>query len=91
MLTFRDGTTPAEVAAVTAGLAGLPAQIPEIRGYQFGPDLGINADNADYVVIADFDSVDAYVVYRDHPAHRAVIADTIRPILASRATVQYAT
>jgi hypothetical protein len=89
MLTFVDGATPAQIAAVGDALATLPAAIPGIRDYRFGPDLGINADNCDYVVVADFDSVDDYVAYRDHPSHQRVIAEAIRPILASRATVQY--
>ena len=34
-------------------------------------------------------SVDDYLVYRDHPAHLAVIAERIRPILGSRAAAQF--
>ena len=67
-----------------------PGQIPEIRDYRFGPDLGINEGNHQYAVVADFDSVDDYLVYRDHPAHLTVIAEAIRPILAARAAVQFA-
>jgi hypothetical protein len=40
-------------------------------------------------VVADFASIDAYLAYRDHPAHQAVLADRIRPILAARAAVQF--
>ena len=40
-------------------------------------------------MVADFDDADGYRVYRDHPAHVAVIAERIRPILAGRAAVQY--
>jgi hypothetical protein len=90
VLTFREGTAAAEIDAVTEALAGLPARIPEIRDYRFGPDLGIDDGNHDYVVVADFESPEDYAVYRDHPAHRAVLADAIRPILASRAAAQYA-
>lgn len=89
MLTFAQGTTAQQVAAVAEGLASLPEQIPEIRGYRFGPDLGLNADNCDFAVVADFDSVAGYLVYRDHPAHRAVFGDRIRPILVARSTVQF--
>lgn len=89
MLTFAAGTTPEQVAAVAAALATLPVHIPEIREYRFGPDLGINTENCDFVVVADFDSVEDYLVYCDHPAHEAAITDAIRPILATRATAQY--
>jgi hypothetical protein len=61
----------------------------EIRDYRFGPDLGVNEGNADFVVVADFDSLDDYLVYCDHPDHRAVVNETIRPLLADRTAVQY--
>jgi hypothetical protein len=86
---FSEGATDEQVAAVSEGLAGLPAQIPEIGDYHFGPDLGLNEGNHHFAVVADFASVDDYLVYRDHPAHQAVLAERIRPILASRAAVQY--
>jgi hypothetical protein len=89
VLTWREGTPVASIAAVSDALATLPAQIPELRDYRFGPDLGLAADNCDFVVVADFASVEGYLAYRDHPAHQAVLADVIRPILAARSAVQY--
>lgn len=86
---FRDDATDEQIAAVTEGLAALPAQIPEIGAYRIGPDLGLNEGNHHYAVVADFESIDGYLAYRDHPAHQAVLAARIRPILASRAAVQY--
>ncbi len=88
--TFRDDVTPEQIAAMTEGLAGLPGQIPEILDYRVGPDLGISDGNHHYAVVADFDSVNAYLAYRDHPAHLAVIVELIRPIVVSRVAVQLA-
>ena len=45
--------------------------------------------NADFAVVADFDDAAGYLVYRDDPAHRRIIAEYLRPILASRAAVQF--
>ena len=70
---FHEDATDDQIAAVTRGLETLPGLIPEIADYRVGPDAGINE----------------YLVYRDHPAHLGVIAEHIRPILASRAAVQY--
>ena len=42
-------------------------------------------------MVADFDDVEGHVIYRDHPAHRAVIAERIAPIVAERVAVQYET
>jgi hypothetical protein len=86
---WTPDATEAAKAAVADGLAGLPAVIDAIRGFRIGPDAGINEGNYDYVVVADFDDLAGYLVYRDHPAHRAVLAERIRPILAERAAIQY--
>jgi len=90
VLTFREGTTAAEIDAVADALRALPGEIGFIRDYRVGSDLGIDDGNGQFVVVADFASPADYEVYRDHPAHRAVLAEVIRPILAARAAAQYA-
>jgi Stress responsive A/B Barrel Domain len=89
VLTFKEGTSAGEIAAVSEALAALPGEIGVIRDYRVGPDLEIDDGNSHFVVVADFASPADYAVYRDHPAHRAVLAEVIRPILASRAAAQY--
>jgi Stress responsive A/B Barrel Domain len=86
---FRADATDDQIAAVTEGLEALPGVIPEIREYRVGRDLGLNEGNHQYAVVADFETEADYVVYRDHPAHLAVIAERIRPILVTRAAVQF--
>jgi hypothetical protein len=87
-LTWTNDATDTDVAAVRAALAALPEQIPEIRAYTFGSDLGLVDGNADFAIVADFDDVDAWHRYERHPAHQAALTDRIRPILAARAAVQ---
>jgi hypothetical protein len=89
MLRWKPEATAAERLAVQAGLADLPGVIPELRGYEIGSDAGISEGNFDLVIVADFDDVDGYLVYRDHPDHQTVIRERIRPILADRAAVQH--
>jgi hypothetical protein len=89
MFEFTEGTTDEQIAAMTAGLETLPGLIPEIREYHVGPDLGLNEGNHRYAVVADFATEADYLTYRDHPAHLAVIAERVRPILATRAAVQF--
>ena len=91
MFRWTPDTTPADVSAIAEGLGGLPAAIPEIRDYRFGDDAGINAGNYDFVVVADFESADDYLVYRDDPLHRALIAERIAGHVAERAAVQFHT
>lgn len=86
---WSEDATDAQKAAVVDGLRALPGLIGEIRAYRIGADAGLAEGNADFAVVADFDDVDGYLVYRDHPEHQRVIAERIRPILASRAAVQY--
>ncbi len=89
VFSWRDGTTQEQVSAVAAVLAELPEQIPAIRRYEFGPDAGLDQANADFAVVAAFEDIGGYLVYRDHPAHRKVIEDYINPIVASRSRVQF--
>ncbi len=91
MVLFRwiDGADDESKAAVAAGLRALPEVIDTIRDYRFGADAGVNDGNYDYAVVADFDDEAGYVVYRDHPAHRQLIAERIAPLLEERVAVQY--
>ena len=89
MFTFRDGTTPDQVDTVDAALETLPGLIEEIRAYTFGRDLALAEGTWDYVVVADFDTIETYMAYSGHPDHRAVIDDVIRPIIASVQRVQF--
>lgn len=89
LLTLKDDTTEAQRRQLLDGLATLPASIPTIRRYSYGVDAGINDGNSHIVAVGDFDDVEGYLVYRDHPAHRQVVERHILPVLASRAAVQY--
>lgn len=89
MFTWADDVDDAHIDAVGAGLDGLPGRIPEIARYAHGRDLGVNEGSYDYVVVADFELIDDYLVYRDHPVHLGVIRDLIAGRVAARAAVQY--
>jgi len=87
---WNPDTPPAAVEAFASGLGGLPALIPEIRSYRFGPDAGLGMSaNADFAVVADFDDADGYAAYARHPAHQDVIVQLLRPIVADRLSVQF--
>jgi len=83
-----EGTTPEQVAAAAEALRALPAQIPSLRSYAVGPDLGLGPDRWDFAVVAEFEDAAGYHAYVDHPAHQAVAMDHIAPIRAERAHVQ---
>lgn len=83
-----EGTTPDQVKAVVDALEALPAQIPTIRSYAVGPDLGLGEGRWDFAVVASFEDARGYHGYVDHPAHREVADNVIAPIRAERAHVQ---
>ncbi|WP_425582103.1 Dabb family protein [Streptosporangium fragile] len=89
LFTWAQEATEEQRARVAEELGKLPGVIAEIRSYTIGPDAGVNPGNHQFAVVADFADVDDYLVYRDHPAHQAVIAEHVKPILASRAAVQF--
>jgi len=89
MLRWNDTVTDADIAATSAALDSLPAAIAEIAVYRHGPDLGLGPTNHDYSIVGDFESVDDYLVYRDHPEHQQVIADHITGRVSDRVAVQF--
>ncbi|HUY52008.1 MAG TPA: Dabb family protein [Streptosporangiaceae bacterium] len=89
LFTWTEDATEAQKHALTGELRKLPDMIDAIRRYHVGPDAGINAGNCDFAVVADFEDADGYRTYRDHPLHRAVVADYVTPIVAQRFAVQY--
>lgn len=89
MFTWKAQATPEQKQRVLTELRALPALMTGMRAYQTGPDAGLTAGNYDLAVVADFDDVSSYLAYRDHPAHRAVIEESILPIRQDRASVQF--
>jgi hypothetical protein len=86
---FRPDTTAEQRQAALDGLHALPGQIPEIREYHVGADLGLRDGNFDLAVVALFDDEAGWRTYLDHPAHVAVASGLIRPFAAGRASVQF--
>lgn len=88
MFTWKPETTAEQKGLVSAELAKLPPLLNGLRSYSFGADAGLNEGNTDFVVVADFDDVDAYVGYRDHPEHVKVATQVIGPLVARRMAAQ---
>ena len=89
MFRWTPEATQEQKQRVTTELARLPALVPTLRAYHLGADLGLNPGNFDFAVAADFDDAEGYLAYRDHPEHRAIVAEFIQPIVTERAAVQY--
>jgi hypothetical protein len=89
MFTWKPEATDAQKKQVASELSRLPGLVPSIRAYAMGTDIGINDGNWDFAVSGDFDDVVGYTAYRDDPTHQAIIAEHIKPIIATRAAVQF--
>ena len=89
MFKWKDDVTAEQLAAFVEGLKELGEGIDTVRGFAYGDDIGINEGNHDLCVTVDFDDEAGYAVYRDDADHQAFIAAKVRPILASRAGVQF--
>jgi hypothetical protein len=81
----------ADVDGLLDALRSLPAQVPELRSYVVGRDAGLAEGNATVAVVADVDDEAGWRAYTDHPAHRRIIAERIRPHLVARTAVQHVT
>ena len=89
MFRWADDVDPQHAAAVSAGLDSLPPQIDVIRSFRHGVDAGAVAGNYDYVLVAEFESVDDFLTYRNHPVHQEFVAALIATQAKDRAAVQY--
>ena len=69
LLRWADDVPEDHVEQVRSGLDALPPQIPQIRSFLHGSDVGVSEGNYDYVVVADFDNVGDWRLFREHPAH----------------------
>lgn len=91
MFKWTDDVDADHLDRIRAGLSALPGEIDVIRNYVHGDDVGISEGTYDYVVVADFDNVDDFRTYRDHPQHVRLIEEQIKGHVADRAAIQYET
>jgi len=89
LLKWKPDTSPEQVQASAEGFAGMRDSIDVVRSMYFGPDLGLMDGTFDYAMVADFDSVEDWHAYRDHPDHIAFF-QRFGHLAADVARVQYA-
>lgn len=70
---FKKDAVDSEIGEVEKGLAGLPAIISEIRGFEFGRDVVRSERSFDFALVSQFEDLEALDRYRVHPAHLAVV------------------
>lgn len=88
VFTWLAETTSEQKQYVSDQVATLPPLMTGLRAYHFGGDIGLAEGNADFAIVADFESTADYLAYRTHPAHLDVIKRAITPIVRQRLAVQ---
>jgi hypothetical protein len=87
---WKPGIPPEAVRTVQQQLMDFAAELPEVRSYRCGSDVGASdMANFDFAIVAEFDSIDDWRVYDKHPRHEEIRAGVVRPWIESRASVQF--
>ncbi len=78
-----------QVDRIKDAVTALGAALPEVRALAIGPDLALRDGNASFAIAAQFDDVDGFKAYADHPEHIRIIKELIGPFIESRHPVQF--
>ena len=88
---WKDGTTPQQVAGVTAALYEMAREVPELRFYLCGENLRLRPAGADFGVLALTDDQAGLDAYLDSDAHARVQREWLSAMVASRQAAQLST
>ena len=75
-------------AQLTAALNGLVGRIDQIRSLQVAPNVVERPGNWDLVLVVDLDNAVDLELYREHPAHVAVL-ELITRVVAERCAIDF--
>ena len=78
-----------QVERIADAVNALGATLPEVRSMAVGRDLALREGNASFAIAAQFDDVEGFKVYADHPEHVRIIKELIGPFIESRSPVQF--
>lgn len=90
VLTLTPAATDADRQAIADGLAGLLGVVDGLIAVRTATGLGLRPGTADVVFELTFASQHAWEAYGSHPAHQAVIAERIAPVLQDKVFAQVA-
>lgn len=91
LITYKNpaAVDDAAQAAIDAAYLKLPSMIPGILSMQVGRDLALLEGNADYAILATFESKDAFTAYSVHDAHMEIVYPALGHHMASYSTAQF--
>ncbi len=73
---FKDASTPADVGRIVEAFRGLPARIPQIKGFEWGTNVSPEgkAEGFTHCFFVTFASEADRDAYLPHPAHKEFVA-----------------
>jgi uncharacterized protein (DUF1330 family) len=89
LFTWSDAVDPERRRRTVAALRRLREDVGGMSSLEVSDDAGLVEGNAHTVLVVDFADAEAFRRYASDPTHQAVIAEHVRPWLASRSAVQY--
>ena len=83
------GTTDDQVDEIAKLLLEYVATLDGVVSYRLGHDVGATDGNYNFGIVGDFETLDAYITYRDSPRHIEIAKGIVAKLLTERATVQF--
>jgi hypothetical protein len=79
---FKDGTPPAQIAAIENGFRALPSKVPGVQGFEWGTNISPEnlAQGFTHCFLVTFGDTKTRDAYLPHPAHKA-FAKSLGPCL----------
>lgn len=90
LLNFNEKITEQALVNIGEGFAALAESLSEIVLYRYGKDLDLFQGNADYALVAVFNTEEEFKAYVDNESHQAFMQRSITPYLASFQSTQFA-
>lgn len=87
--TFKQSTSEDEIIRFGAEMSQMGTQIPEVRSFRHGRDLGERTTNAHYGEVVEFDSADDFHTYLAHPEHQAFLTNYVIPLCDRWSSIQF--
>jgi len=89
LLELDEATTDEQIAALVERLQGLADRVEDVDAVEVGVDAGLAPGNHRLALVLDCPDAEAWRRYQVHPAHVEVVSERIKPLLVSRAAIQF--
>jgi len=73
LLKFKKDMQESGIGELEKKLGALPAEIPEIKSYEFGRDVVRSKRSYDFALVSVFEDTESLKRYEIHPRHQEVL------------------